>query len=436
MKDQKIEEHRMRKGGHRYIIAGFIVLLILAGSGYLWGIHERPQSGITMSHKYKNEVLGLDCTFCHEMKEDNTRFVTFPDHENCSLCHGGAVDKESEDRNCELCHYLPENITHVRRDMELAPHVFFDHKPHEEQEISCELCHPIPDAPKIVANEMLPPMDTCTACHEERRVMNVEDCSRCHIEGYEKLEPLNHITGWMTTHGKDLSREIIDSDCRICHAPEFDNSCTTCHHEKKYIVEKKGKDYCASCHGKGFDTTRPKDHTVFWNTNHGKGLMQAEIDEECNLCHTPQNDNDCLSCHKMESPKNHTTAWRIRSHGNRAQLDRESCTVCHDQSECISCHTTNEPFSHTGLWGSPYERHCINCHMEGGNYASGAVGSNCTFCHQSSDVWMEHTSLPRSPAHSGFGLNCVSCHRISGGIGTDIRHPFEPDNFSCLSCHP
>ncbi len=414
-----------------FIFIGIVILVVFSSSGLIWAFRESLPSGILINHKFKSEVLGLDCTFCHEINKQNTRFMTFPDHDNCSSCHGEAVDETSEKKDCTLCHTLPGNVTHIPKNTELAPHVRFDHKRHEEKGISCEQCHPIPDSSKADANEMLPTMQTCTTCHTERRVMDVTDCSGCHIKGYEKIEPMSHTTEWKSKHGKGLAREVIDSDCRICHTQELKNSCTRCHHQKQFAVGK--KDYCATCHGKDFEKTRPKDHTTFWNNNHGKGLTRTRIDTNCTLCHTPQNNNDCLDCHRKEKPKNHTIVWRIHSHGSRAEIDRESCSVCHDQSECISCHTTNEPFSHTALWGSPSNRHCINCHMEGSNFASGEVGSNCTFCHQSSEVWAEHTSLQK-PGHH-VTTDCMNCHGTAISTGPRIRHPFNPNTASCKSCH-
>jgi hypothetical protein len=429
-KNRKILSRTFRRSSS-YIIAGVVLLFIIAGTGYLWGLHKQRDSGLIINHKYKTEVLGLDCIFCHGINEQNTRFMVFPDHENCGLCHSEAVDEESGKKNCELCHYLPDNKTAVRKNIELAPHVSFDHKIHEEKGIDCLSCHSVFDEQRVVANEMLPPMATCTECHSERRVMDIEDCSRCHVKDYEKIEPLNHTMEWKNTHGEGLARDVMDSDCRTCHTPELKNSCTKCHHQKQIAVGK--EDYCATCHGEDFENTRPLNHTPFFNSNHGRQLTQAVVDTTCTMCHNPQNNNDCLDCHRKENPKSHKTAWRIKSHGNRSQLNRESCAVCHDQSECITCHTTNEPFSHTGLWDSPANRHCINCHMEGSNFASGPVGSNCTFCHQGGEVWAEHTSLQK-PGHF-VATDCTTCHGVASITGPRIRHPFNPDTASCKSCH-
>jgi hypothetical protein len=415
-----------------YGISSFTAALVLFGAWYLWG-EQKSRSGITMNHQFKRDSVGAGCDLCHQISDADPRFVTFPTHETCSACHGDAVDETSAEKDCELCHNLPGYETHVRKNEVLIPHVKFNHRVHAEREINCEACHAVVDSSVLVGDEMLPAMETCVGCHKERSEIEAKNCASCHVKGFEKRRPSDHSKEWIKSHGVDLTKERIDENCRVCHKAELNNSCTTCHHRKEYVIGK--TDSCARCHGKGFEKKRPKDHTPIWVTNHGKRLTQEKIDANCTLCHTAQNRNDCESCHRREAPKNHNTAWRVRSHGNVARLDREKCSTCHDQSECIACHTTNEPFSHTGLWGSPYNRHCINCHMEGlvNKYVSGAVGGNCSFCHQSAEVYAEHKSLPLPSGHSI--ANCTNCHRISGGFGTNIRHPYPTDSAQCVTCH-
>ena len=435
MKGIKIDFKNSFRNKRPYFILFIILLTVLSTAIYLWGDFKNNRSGLNMSHRSKIEDMGLDCTDCHTVKEDNPRFMTFPDHETCSMCHFDAVDETSADKDCSLCHNKPGNKVNTRKDMILSPLVIFDHDNHRKNgEVACLECHD-----KILTEydvedpeAALPNMGTCIVCHKERGVGKVSDCMSCHVKDWEKIRPMSHDASWESVHGKDLSKDRIDSNCTSCHKEEFDNSCTDCHHEKEMRIGK--TDYCGSCHASGFDTTRPKDHTPFWSSKHGRNLTRTEIDETCDMCHTIANNNDCQSCHKREAPKSHTTAWRIRSHGNRARINRETCSTCHTQSECISCHTTSEPTSHTGLWGSSYNRHCYNCHADGGNYVSDtSIGSNCTFCHRASEVVVKHRSN-QYPGHQ-VGNDCTACHSFSVGLGTKIPHPYVPDKNSCVSCH-
>jgi hypothetical protein len=280
---------------------------------------------------------------------------------------------------------------------------------------------------------MLPSMDTCVKCHTDQKVKGGTDCTFCHVKGLEKIKPQTHTTAWKLSHGAGLTKDLIDSNCRVCHTKELGNSCTTCHHQAPLNFGKTVA--CAQCHGEGFDKTRPKDHTPLWVSSHGKGLTQSRIDQRCSLCHTQANGNDCQSCHRREAPKNHTIGWTQNLHGVAVRSNRQSCATCHDQSECISCHTTNAPFTHTGSWGSPFDRHCLNCHIEGGGYLSGSMQGNCGVCHNSTDVFAKHAAQRFLPAdHLGFGpyvtLNCVQCHNV-----TSLTHPAPRTNGVCKTCH-
>jgi hypothetical protein len=418
-----------------YLYVGLPLAVLFAGFG-AWFVYAEltSRSGLNFNHDFHAKA-GADCDLCHQLNEKDPRFVSFPDHEACSLCHAEAVEGKAEGKNCELCHTNPDYSTKVRKGQVLSPLVRFDHALHAKNQVGCDACHPVPDEPFLTDDEMLPKMEpTCIACHQQRQVADVKDCSTCHLEGWQKIAPLSHTeTTWVSLHPRDLNKKIVDSDCKVCHTAKLGNSCTACHHQKGVKAAK--TENCAVCHGKGFQDRRPKDHGPQWTLTHGKNLSQARIDANCALCHTQRSGNDCLSCHRREAPKSHNTAWTIKSHGQTARRDRERCSVCHDQSECVACHTTNPPSSHTGLWGSPRDRHCINCHMERDNYASGGVGSNCSFCHQSAEVYAKHQSVPRPSDHASWTAECSQCH-YAGGLGPVVRHPYPPDTQKCMACHP
>ncbi len=326
-----------------------------------------PPSGITFNHKFHAETVGATCDVCHQTSDTSSRFMTFPNHDTCGACHADAIDETSAQKNCALCHNQPGYKTNLPKNVAFFSNVSsFDHKLHLDKNVSCESCHTATNFTAGKANETLPNMDTCVACHTKFNAKAASDCSVCHVKGY--------------------------------------------------------------------DTTRPADHGPLWVTNHGRGLTQAQIDSRCNLCHTVQNGDDCLTCHKRSSPPlSHTLAWQLQGHGVAAETNRQTCTVCHDQAECISCHTTNEPFSHTGLWGSPSDRHCLYCHLDSTNYVSGTVGSDCSFCHQASNVFAKHMSLPMIGHNTGS--DCTTCHSLTAGVGPAIQHPYPPVAAQCVVCH-
>jgi hypothetical protein len=312
----------------------------------------------------------------------------------------------------------------------LSPLVKFDHQSHQKAGVDCEKCHSVFDKDVLTGDEMIPTMDTCVKCHADQKVKSGTDCNFCHVKGLEKIKPQTHTATWKNVHGAGLTKDLIDANCKVCHTKEQGNSCTKCHHQAPLTIGKTVA--CSTCHGNGFDKTRPQDHTALWVTSHGKNLSQAKIDQRCSLCHNQASGNDCQSCHRREAPKNHTIGWSQNLHGNAAKTNRQSCSTCHDQSECISCHTTNAPFTHTGSWGSPYDRHCLNCHVEGGGYVSGSMQGNCSVCHNSTDVFAKHTAQHQPADHPILGrVNCVQCHNV-----TSLTHPAPRTNPVCQACHP
>ncbi|HET6487454.1 MAG TPA: cytochrome c3 family protein [Spirochaetia bacterium] len=394
----------------------------------------RALSGLTFNHKYHTVDVGLSCDACHEQNAANPRLVSFPDHDTCAACHQDEIDANGPKKNCELCHTQRDYKTRVRKNVVLSPLVVFDHPQHQKSGVDCSQCHAAFDKDVLTADEMLPSMDACVSCHTDRKVKGANDCYSCHVKGLEKLTPQTHTASWKLSHGAGLTRDLIASNCTVCHTKELGTSCTECHHQPPLSSGKSVS--CSVCHGDGFDTTRPADHTPGWVSGHGKGLTQTRIDQDCSLCHTVANGNDCQTCHRREAPPTHTIGWAQSVHGVAARTDRQSCDVCHDQSQCIACHSTNQPFTHTGSWGSPWNRHCLSCHMEGGGYVSGSMEGNCGVCHNATDVFARHLSSsfptpnpPTVPAHT-TGLVCTTCHTVQ-----NVQHPMPRNGAACVTCH-
>jgi hypothetical protein len=412
-------------------------LTLLFGALYLFGDAKAPRvpSGVKINHAFKQDTVGLSCDACHEPNPSNARFMTFPNHETCGACHADEVDENSPNKNCALCHTQPDNKTWLRKDQVLSPLVRFDHTVHQKAGVDCAKCHTVFDKDVLTGNEMLPTMDTCVKCHADQKVAGGTSCTFCHVKGLETIKPQTHDSPeWKIVHGKGLNKDLIAANCTVCHTKELNNSCTKCHHQAPLTFVKTVA--CSTCHGAGWDTSRPKDHTPLWVTSHGKGLTQTRIDQRCSLCHNQASGNDCQSCHRREAPASHTIGWVQNLHGNAVRTNRQSCTTCHDQSECISCHNTTPPFTHTASWGAPYDRHCVSCHVEGGGYVSGGMQGNCGVCHSSTDVFAFHTSQAMPIVAHNTSLNCTSiaCHTFGSALGPQHPSP-KAGNAVCITCH-
>lgn len=143
---------------------------------------------------------------------------------------------------------------------------------------------------------------------------------------------------------------------------------------------------------------KPGSHKGNWLGYHGKaagaeGNSPGKPGRACIVCHDR---TDCIACHTVTAPRDHTNFWRTRGHGLMAGGNRERCLACHRQDYCIRCHSETAPRSHTASWR---KRHCTWCHFGSGN----TPADNCAVCHKQA----AHTSAPHavSPA-----LDCRACH--------------------------
>lgn len=141
---------------------------------------------------------------------------------------------------------------------------------------------------------------------------------------------------------------------------------------------------------------RPDSHKGGWLKLHGASANLNLVDgtKACLICHRRA---DCIECHNLRAPRDHTNTWRILSHGFMASGNKDRCLNCHRQDYCVRCHNETAPRSHRANW---IQRHCLWCHFESGIKPA----EGCVVCHKTAP----HTSAPH-PVNSG--LNCWRCHR-------------------------
>jgi len=144
---------------------------------------------------------------------------------------------------------------------------------------------------------------------------------------------------------------------------------------------------------------RPLSHTSNWSEYHGRSVEPSAgaasgTGTNCITCHEK---TDCVACHNVQAPRDHTNTWRTMSHGLMAGGDRERCQTCHRQDFCVRCHNETAPRSHVGGWKT---RHCTWCH-----FASGFTPDDgCAVCHRKAP----HTSAPHPVK---LQVDCTQCHK-------------------------
>jgi hypothetical protein len=275
----------------------------------------------------------------------------------------------------------------------------------------------------------IPPLMACLLCHEDTdadKPLERQAASFFDEEGFVA-------SGW-TTLSDEVRFSHLDHvteyglDCLQCHVGIDENehlgpddridmdACSSCHADVGVSSD------CGTCHTEIDREWAPSSHMTQWQRTHG-GVFLSDLGgtaQDCNLCH---DDASCSTCHQITPPENHDEYFRLRGHWIHAQMDRDSCQVCHTTADfCVRCHEESAPLSHTGAFGSPMSMHCVGCHFP-------LQGETCFTCHKSAT---SHLALaapkPADPPHLS-GMSCRQCH----GVGQPLPHPDKGDD--CNLCH-
>jgi hypothetical protein len=264
-----------------------------------------------------------------------------------SALREGAIDVQVPTKSevCAACHDPIPDYKPVQR---FTPVVRFDHAAHiprlKGAKDECQGCHSKIAEPGSF-NVEVPPMATCTACHNHRQDYAVGRCTPCHrdLKLYEKpVKDFSHEASWLETHGKWAMASV--------------SSCSSCHDQTM----------CSQCHTA---TTRPMPpsiqfpekvasdfiHRGDWISRHA--IEQQADPASCTKCHGT---GYCQSCHSFQgvAPGGasirdpHPSGW-ISIHGQAARQNILSCAGCHNQganSLCVACHTSGRVNPHPPGW--------------------------------------------------------------------------------------
>lgn len=320
-----------------------------------------------------------DCLACH-----NAHFTTIEIKGVCVDCHEGMVyrgglHQPSGHRDCENCHKLEdfafrgnyicaschEQEGAVRQDDRVpAKHKRCTtcHHPHTWRatfERNCELCHELPD----VTEHQLPfhPTD-CEQCHDPHHTADMTPsgrCAACHsgVPSFGTGVPEMHLACencHPDVDQADYSFAGAESSCQICHAdaltepatgwaevPSGHLTCTACHATHSWRLASVDNS-CAVCHGDVVGAAPNEMHGECFNCHQqDHGVQFVGVDGSCRACHfeppathSAAGHADCFNCHAP-----HTFA-----------ADTSACTICHaDKAEdhypdnaCTECHTFRE----------------------------------------------------------------------------------------------
>jgi hypothetical protein len=310
-----------------------------------------------------------------------------------------------------------------------GPH--FDHAGHKTRGVDCHDCH----GGEKEQWRAMPPLSACTECHED---LDKDVPPEKRAASFYDSEGKNGL--W--TPSRALDPEIVfphgahvvahGKKCDACHADVIASKgqptstymdmdqCIACHE-----VSAPAYNRCESCHSEIRQDRPPKSHTPGFKRTHGRMARDGDLDtipKDCALCHKK---SDCDTCHRAEAPANHTNFFRLRGHAALASIDRDRCRICHTTDSCFLCHQHTKPRNHVGTFGSPFNRHCVSCHLP----LESSEEQGCVVCHKSSPG---HAMAPPRPANAVHMTSdpaaCRTCHTPA-----TLRHP--DNGQSCLLCH-
>ncbi|MBC8344863.1 MAG: hypothetical protein ISR82_03365 [Candidatus Marinimicrobia bacterium] len=267
-------------------------------------ILSQDRDQIRFPHDYHIEEEELTCEECHESIELSEAIVDhsfLPSKDLCADCHEDAIDKDSEDSDCVMCHTNESApLSYPEKQRVMASD--FSHGGHLDRFKSCAICHGGIESDDGSGQAFVWTPNDCNACHSTH-------------------QPETHTFNWQKEHGLSMNGSVGES-CSQCH----DNT------------------YCDNCHR--YQQFTPLTHPTNYIMQHGWEAVSGF--QECSTCHSRE--QDCVSCHEQQNvmPMNHNFpnwAGLLSQDGGEhsiyAKDTPELCQTCHRpqvEESCSRCH--------------------------------------------------------------------------------------------------
>jgi hypothetical protein len=246
-------------------------------------------------------------------------------------------------------------------------------------------------------------------------------CEKCHVGGKWKGLPFSKCTD---CH-RDPHQPTLGSDCVRCHGQtswsvaKFDHSRTRYPLSGKHVSLE-----CGQCHWEGRERT-----------------FRDIAFEKCSDCHRQdphfgQFENDCASCHVVESFGQVTFDHAKTQYPLTGQHVPLACEKCHrrelessfPEGKATAVHTNRSdrvPPCHEDVHLGQLASDCEGCHA-----TDGFRGEHLRFAHD------RDTRYPLEGRHRD--LVCERCHRLERApfpAGTGLAVRYKPISDFCVACH-
>lgn len=137
----------------------------------------------------------VSCKSCHKVKAAGKR-VTHPSHPNCCQCHTRESVKPKMS-DCSACHSESRRVSRPESKIHSFTHRPDHMKNPDGTSRGCTECHVNGAQAKSIRQIKIPPMGSCTGCHNGDLAFSAADCLKCHKEGMlGGMMPASHpVTG-------------------------------------------------------------------------------------------------------------------------------------------------------------------------------------------------------------------------------------------------
>ena len=192
----------------------------------------------------------------------------------------------------------------------------FSHELHLKLRLECNGCHSVAAASTRLEDNLLPREEACSPCHEQVRIP---------AQKPRPITRFNHQKHVALGNIAPVLRAAIESKRYLGRASEgaetlrlLDGAtaCTACHRglERSSAIGRNALPAmadCLVCHSK------------------------IDVPWSCEFCHS----NDTQEKTALLKPPSHTPDYLDAHNRKNANLDKESCAVCHGRTfTCLGCH--------------------------------------------------------------------------------------------------
>ena len=200
-------------GGLLLAVELVLMLGIYFRSNYYRQVNVAIEQPVPFSHQLHNDVLGIDCRYCHGSVNESS-FANIPPTETCMTCHSQVAVNSPLLEPVRESYATGQPVEWVKI-YDVPDFVYFNHAIHVNKGMGCTTCHgQINQMPVVWQNQALY-MGWCLNCHR-----NPEDYIRPREEVYNMnyVPPANQAefgANLVSEYGIMGPEQL--TNCYICH---------------------------------------------------------------------------------------------------------------------------------------------------------------------------------------------------------------------------